>query len=95
MPYLEEMKKKYAANSGIAIVSLSVDDNDPIWLKNLANRKPDGIQWRIDRSKLSIYEVETLPRYILIDKKFIVANMNAPRASEPEAMKEIEALLSK
>jgi thiol-disulfide isomerase/thioredoxin len=93
MPHLEELKKKYENNPNIAIVSLSVDDNDPIWLKNLDKRKPSGIQWRIDRAKLVDYGVETLPRYFLIDKKFTVANMNAADAGDALTITEIETLL--
>jgi thiol-disulfide isomerase/thioredoxin len=93
MPHLEELKKKYENNPNIAIVSLSVDDNDPVWLKNLNTRKPSGIQWRIDRAKLVDYGVETLPRYFLIDKKFTVANMNAAEANDALTITEIETLL--
>lgn len=91
MPHLEELKKKYQDRKDMAIVSLSVDDNDPIWLSNLSKRKPDGIQWRIDRAKLTEYGVETLPRYILIDKSFKVVEMDAPRASDSK----LPALLDK
>ncbi len=91
MPHLEALKKKYQDHKEVAIVSLSVDDNDPIWLNNLSKRKPDGIQWRIDRAKLTVYGVETLPRYILIDKSFKVVEMDAPRASDSK----LPALLDK
>ena len=95
MPHLEELKEKYKSQNGLAIVSLSVDDNDPIWLKNLEKRKPDGIQWRIDRAKLMQYEVESIPRYILIDKDFKVREMNAMKAADPLLSKLIDDLLSR
>jgi thiol-disulfide isomerase/thioredoxin len=93
MPHFEELKKKYAANNDIAIVSLSIDDNDPVWIKNIEARKATGIQWRIDRPKLVDYGVESVPRYILIDKNFKVAEMNAPRAGDPATTAMINKLL--
>lgn len=94
MPNFEKLKEKYKGNPGIAIVSLSIDDNDPDWLRNVEKRKADGIQWRIDRPKLLEYGVETVPRYILIDKNFRIAEMNAPRAAEPELINMLEKLLA-
>ncbi|MNL73447.1 hypothetical protein D3C87_1989090 [compost metagenome] len=93
MPHLEELKKKYIDQKDLAIVSLSVDDNDPSWLDNLNKRKPKGIQWRIDRAKLTEYGVETIPRYILIDKNFKVVEMDAPRASDAKLTALFEKLL--
>lgn len=95
MPNFEKLKKKYADKKDLAIVSLSIDDNDPVWLRSIKERNADGIQWRIDRPKLLEYGVETVPRYILIDKDFKIAEMNAPRAADPELTQMIEKLLSK
>lgn len=95
MPNLEELKEKYKGNNELAIVSLSVDDSDDIWLKNLALRKPNGLQWRIDRPKLSEYEVESIPRYILINKDFIVTEMHALKASDKSLIEKINLLLIK
>lgn len=94
MPHLEELKEKYKENSDLAIVSLSVDDNDEVWLRNLDKRNPGGIQWRVDRPKLADYDVETIPRYILIDKNFNIAEMNAPGASDKKIADLIDKLIS-
>jgi len=94
MPHFEELKKKYSSNPDIALVSLSIDDNDAVWIRNLNERKPDGIQWRIDRPKLVDYGVESVPRYILIDRDFRVADMNAPRASDPALSSRIDKLVA-
>jgi thiol-disulfide isomerase/thioredoxin len=95
MPSLEELKKKYENNAGIAIVSLSVDDSDPVWLKNLEKRKPGGIQWRIDRAELADYQVQTIPRYIIIDKNFKVADFNAGKPSEKALQDKLDRMLIK
>jgi thiol-disulfide isomerase/thioredoxin len=93
MPNLEIMKKKYENHSDLAIVSLSVDETDAIWLRNLATRKPPGIQWRINRAKLSEYEVESIPRYILIDKNFRIVEIDAPEPSAVELPERLNKLL--
>jgi thiol-disulfide isomerase/thioredoxin len=95
MPNLELLKKQYEGNPNIAIVSLSVDDTDAIWLRNLEKRKPGGIQWRIDRAKLAEYDVQSIPRYILIDQNFKVANFVAGHPSEPSLQQQLEQQLKK
>jgi hypothetical protein len=74
---------------------MSVDDKQEPWLKNLGQRKPGGIQWHIDRAKLVDYEVVGIPRYILIDKDFKVAQMLAPTASDPKIEEYLNQLLAK
>jgi thiol-disulfide isomerase/thioredoxin len=93
MPSLELLKKKYEGNQDIAIVSLSIDDTDSIWLKNLKSRLPGGIQWRIDRANLSDYQVQTIPRYILIDQQFKVIDFNAGMPSEKALHEKLDMLL--
>jgi thiol-disulfide isomerase/thioredoxin len=95
MPQLETLKEKYAKNNNVSIVSLSVDDTDSIWLRDLEKRNPGGIQFRIERAKLSDYEVLLIPRFILIDKNFNIANMYAPAPSNTELPKIIDNLISK
>jgi len=93
LPNLEKLKEKYKDHPGIAIVSLSVDDNDPIWLKNLNSREAKGIQWRIDRAKLRAYELLSIPRYILIDQTFKVVDIVAGMPSDEALQKKLEELL--
>jgi len=94
MPNFEKLKEKYRGNDNIAFVSLSVDDKNDAWLESIKERNAGGIQWRIDRPKLVDYGVETVPRYILVDKNFSITEMNAPRAADPELTKMIEKLLA-
>jgi thiol-disulfide isomerase/thioredoxin len=92
MPHLEKLKEKYKGNQDIVIVSLSIDDTDKIWLKNLEKRKPGGTQWRIERSKLSDYNVTSIPRCIVIDKNFDIVSLNAPNPSDASISKMLETL---
>jgi len=74
-------------------VSLSIDENTSLWKKNVAERKADGLQWLISRNKLLDYNVVNIPRTIIIDRSFKVANLNAPVPSSKETEKIIDELL--
>ncbi|MEJ5993575.1 TlpA disulfide reductase family protein [Pedobacter sp. Du54] len=93
MPSYEKLKQKYAANPNVVFVSLSIDDNEGLWKASLAQRKADGQQWLINRSKLQAYNIVEIPRSLLIDKNFKMVNMVAPMPSEAAADKEIAILL--
>jgi thiol-disulfide isomerase/thioredoxin len=95
MPFLEKLKDKYSANPDVEIVSLSIDDNDAVWLRDLERRKAGGHQWRIERAKLVDYQIEGIPRYILINKNFVIAEMDAPHASDSRISELIDGLLKK
>jgi len=95
MPYFEKLKEKYKENSNVAFVSLSIDDGPEIWKKSVDERKADGIQWQINRAKLDAYNIVSIPRVLLFDKEFKVADMNAPAPSHAEAIQKIDALLVK
>jgi thiol-disulfide isomerase/thioredoxin len=95
MPKLELLKQRYAGNESLAIVSLSIDNKKDAWLKNLADRKPGGRQWLIDRASMPDYEIEAIPRCILIDKDFKVVDLNAPRPSHNAITNLLDRLLAK
>lgn len=94
MPNLELLKKKYENEGRLAIISLSIDDNDKIWLNNLQKRLPGGIQWRTLRTNLTEYGIVSIPRYIIIDKNFRINNLNAEAPSSPQTVKVLDALIN-
>lgn len=93
MPAYEKLKQKYASNPEVAFISLSIDDSEELWKGSLDQRKADGYQWLINRSKLQAYNIVTIPRSLLIDKSFKMVDMNAPMPSQPAAAKAIDELL--
>ena len=94
MPNLELLKKKYENEERLAIISLSIDDNDKIWLDNLQKRIPGGIQWRTIRTNLPDYGIASIPRYIIIDKNFRITNLNAEKPSSPQTAKVLDTLIN-
>jgi thiol-disulfide isomerase/thioredoxin len=93
MPYFEKLKAKYANNPNVAFVSLSIDDSNQLWQNSINQRKADGFQWIINRSKLQAYNIVGIPRSLLIDKDFKMVDLAAPMPSQAAAEKQIEALL--
>lgn len=93
MPHFEDLKENYKKNPAIVFVSLSIDDDISLWHKSVSARKADGYQWNINRNKLEAYNIVGIPRVLLINKNFKIADMNGPLPSSPKAIKAIEVLL--
>lgn len=93
MPEFEKLKARYKGNSQVAFISLSIDDDHVAWTKSVKSRNADGYQWIINRQKLMDYNIVGIPRVLLINKNFKVANMSASSPSNKNVVKEINDLL--
>ncbi len=93
MPYYEKLKLQYKDNPNVVFVSLSIDDSEKPWKKSIDERKADGYQWLINRSKLQAYNIVGIPRSLLIDKDFKMVDMDAPMPSKAAVITAIDALL--
>ncbi len=89
IPYLKEVEKEYH-DKNIAFVSLSVDkpkDADK-WFKMVNDMELTGIQLMADNEFKSdfikSYNVNGIPRFILIDPQGNIVDQNAPRPSSKE-----------
>ena len=92
MPHFEALKEKYKDDPAVAFVSLSIDADDKAWKKSVETRKAEGYQWLISRSKLDTYNITGIPRTLLIDKGFKIADLNAALPSSAEIEGSIKAL---
>lgn len=95
MPALQKLKETYKDNDQVIFLSLSIDDDKTAWKNNLQQRKADGLQWVIDRNSLAAYNIIGVPRIILIDRNFHVADMNGPLPSSKQVRDRLQQLLSK
>jgi thiol-disulfide isomerase/thioredoxin len=95
MPYLETLKKIYANNPKVVFISLSIDEdaNLDLWKQNVSKRQANGYQWQISPGKITAYNVSTIPRVLLIDQNFRIADMNAPTPSQKNVGEAIDKLL--
>lgn len=85
IPFLKELHEEYSGKN-IAIVSLSIDkaSNKDKWLKMVADQELTGIQIMADNNDFAAaYNINGIPRFILIDPEGNIVDSNAPRPSDP------------
>ncbi len=69
----------------IQFVALSTDEDSQKWYLSAKSKSKSVLQWHTDNSKLfaSAYDLETIPRFILIDPNGNFVNAKLPYPSEP------------
>lgn len=89
IPHLKKLEQKYHRRK-IAFVSISVDREKDFstWQKMVKEKELRGYQLYADRNWSSdfvlAYVIESIPRFILIDKNGKIINADAPRPSDPK-----------
>ena len=86
IPYLKKLHEEYS-DKNIAIVSLSIDkaSNKDKWLRMVADEKLTGIQIMADNNDFAAaYNINGIPRFILIDPEGNIVDSDAPRPSDPK-----------
>lgn len=88
IPYLEKLVEHFKGNSNIEFVSVSVDSRKKDWLAKLEKDKP---QWKqfLYEDFCQLYNINGIPRFIMIDKGGKIITINAPRPSDPAVIKYI------
>lgn len=83
IPYLEKLAEHYKNDARLDIVSVSVDANRKAWENKLAKDKP---QWKqfLQSDFTTLYNINGIPRFILLDKSGKIITVDAPRPSDPE-----------
>lgn len=88
-PHLVTLQEKMK-NKSITFVNISIDTHVWRW-KGL--RKEGGEQWMVkDRTFEQAFGINTIPRFILLDKSGRVLNLNMPMPSHPELEEELNKL---
>ena len=86
IPHLETLSKKFADSQDVRIISISVDQDRDAWLKKVAEDKPAWEQYRISSEDADVFfsalVLETIPRFIIVDKDGNIINADAPRPSD-------------
>ncbi|WP_303178594.1 TlpA disulfide reductase family protein [uncultured Butyricimonas sp.] len=83
-PYLKELEEKMQGKN-IVFICIASDRKREMWEKFVKENKLTGIQLHNggDRSYMRAYGFETVPRFILIDKKGRIVECAMPRPCEP------------
>jgi thiol-disulfide isomerase/thioredoxin len=97
IPSLEKVEKQFQ-NKNIVFVSISIDNSKDRekWSKLINEKKMSGIQLLADKewdSKfVKEYNIQGIPRFILIDTNSNIVNSNAPRPSDPKLIELLNSL---
>jgi thiol-disulfide isomerase/thioredoxin len=97
MPHLKQLEEKYS-NDKIAFIGISLDKQTESWHRRM---RTEGIETSnnyllLNANKTSFckkYDVNEIPRYMLVDPNGKVINDNTPLPSNPELVVLIDSLL--
>ena len=82
IPALRKIYEKYKTDDRLVIIGIAVHDGYNRWKKALEKEKPGWLQLHdSDGTVARAYEANAIPRYILIDKKGNIVDMDAPSPS--------------
>ncbi len=91
IPFMKKIEEKYHKKD-IVFISISVDDLEKkeVWKQMVKEKEMAGVQLFADKSFdsdfIKNYSVNSIPRFIFLDKKGKIIDANAPRPSEPKLM---------
>lgn len=90
IPYLKKLEKDYH-DKNITFVSISIDEKSKYetWRQMVKDKELSGVQlyFKGDESFPSAYQVQGIPRFILIDPQGNIVAADAPRPSDPNLVK--------
>ncbi len=96
IPFLKEVEKEFH-DKNIAFVSISVDKlaAHEAWKTMIKEKELGGIQLfaGTDNQFTGDYQIDGIPRFILIDDKGNIVNPDAPRPSDPKLKEVLNGLL--
>ncbi|MDC1105387.1 TlpA disulfide reductase family protein [Prolixibacteraceae bacterium] len=96
IPYLQKVEKRYSEKN-ILFVTISVDSKESHdwWREMVAKREVPGIKLFANEDKFfrKAYEIQAIPRFILIDPQGKIVSADAPRPSNPELLTLLDSIL--
>jgi thiol-disulfide isomerase/thioredoxin len=98
-PYSKALHEKLtdSQKKQIEFVYISIDEDTTRWKKGIEENKLEGKLlfspggWKSDASKY--FQINSIPRYLIIDKKGKISNANAPRPSDESILNELLELI--
>ena len=91
-PSFKTLYNNYKNDNRIVLISIAVDDGINEWKKALGEDKPDWLQLLDQEGTVSkSYVANSIPKFIIIDKKGNIVSFDAPR---PSSGAELENILN-
>ena len=98
IPHLETLAEQFANNQDVRIISISVDQDRDAWVKKITEDKPSWEQYRISADDVEAFfstlELETIPRFIIVDSDGSIINGDAPRPSDDICVSTIQKAIN-
>ena len=96
MPYSTLLHNKLK-DKDVVFVYFSSDEGEDKWRANIARYALEGDHYlmnaTLQREIYGTLGIQFIPRYVIIDKQGKVINSNAPKPSNPQALKTLNDLL--
>ncbi|MEI2275508.1 TlpA family protein disulfide reductase [Sphingobacterium sp. ML3W] len=95
-PHWEKLNEEFNGKP-VTFVGVSVDQDKPKWDSYVKEKKLKGIQLHAgsDNELSNAYKVNSIPRYILIDKAGNLITADSPRPSDPKLKALLEEWIKK
>ena len=92
-PYFDALSKKFSGKD-IVFLPISTDTSRNAWLRYIEKKHKELTQYNTTDNKIKTgWAIFYIPRFVLIDKDFNIADAYAPKPSEAAAEKAINDLL--
>ena len=94
IPYIDELKEEYEGKN-IAFVSISFDSEEDKekWKNFVDDRDLSGPQYWVDEENhdafSSAFNIQMIPRFVMIDDEGKIVDANAPRPSDAEKVRSL------
>ncbi|MDR1527018.1 MAG: TlpA family protein disulfide reductase [Dysgonamonadaceae bacterium] len=98
IPYMKKLEETMRGRDVVFVgISIDAEKDKALWKQMIADKQLPGIHLYagVDSKITNDYKVNTIPRYLLFDKKGRVVTDNAPRFDNPELKKLLEKELAR
>lgn len=98
IPASKKLQRKFEGNSSIVFINISLDQDTAQWKQKVNGKQMAGMQLLSPKGRESDiknnYEVNTIPRFIIINKEGQIADYDALRPSERGLYEQLTALIN-
>ena len=95
IPFMEKVAAKYAGSKNINCISISLDEDIDAWKADVAESKPAWPQYVLtEKGQQQVaddYKISSIPRFVIIDAKGKIFDVNSQRPSSAGVCAQIES----